>query len=226
MKNINRIIWGSILIIVGVLFALNALEITDIDIFFDGWWTLLIIIPCGVGIFTDRAKFGNFIGLLSGVFLLLCCQNILDFGMIWKLAFPVLIVALGAKMLFGTFFGSKNTEMIRELRNGEEPESHMAAFSGQTLNFSGEVFEGMQLTAVFGGIKLDLTNAIMEKNCLVDATAIFGGITIYVPKHVNVQIRSNSLFGGVSEKGHQNSKDNTVTLYVDASCMFGGVEIK
>lgn len=227
MKHASRVIWGSVLIVAGVLFALNALEITDINIFFDGWWTLFIIIPCAVGIFTERAKFGNVIGLLSGVFLLLVCQNVIDFGVIWKLLFPALIVALGIRMLFGAFWERKNAETIKELRdeNGA-PTSRTAIFSGQTVNCDGEIFEGIELNAVFGGIKLDLTGAVINKDCLIDADAIFGGITILLPSHVNIKVKSNPLFGGVSEKAHSNSKENTVTVYLDATCMFGGVEIK
>ena len=55
MKNISSVIWGIVLIVAGALFGLNALNITNIDIFFDGWWTLFIIVPCAVGLFTERA---------------------------------------------------------------------------------------------------------------------------------------------------------------------------
>ena len=70
-KKVSNIIWGLLFIVIGTIFALNALEITDIDIFFDGWWTLFIIIPCAVGLITERDKTGNLIGLAIGVFLLL-----------------------------------------------------------------------------------------------------------------------------------------------------------
>ena len=76
MKKISTVIWGIVLIAAGALFALNALNITNIDIFFDGWWTLFIIVPCAVGLFTEREKTGNIIGIAVGVFLLLCCQDI------------------------------------------------------------------------------------------------------------------------------------------------------
>ena len=59
MKRVTKILWGVVLIAAGVIFALNALDITDIDVFFDGWWTLFIIVPCTVGIFTEREKTGN-----------------------------------------------------------------------------------------------------------------------------------------------------------------------
>ena len=44
MKKISKVLWGIVLISVGVIFALNAFGITDIEIFFDGWWTLFIIV--------------------------------------------------------------------------------------------------------------------------------------------------------------------------------------
>jgi len=42
-RRIGRIVWGIALVIVGVIFALNVLGITEIKIFFDGWWALFII---------------------------------------------------------------------------------------------------------------------------------------------------------------------------------------
>ena len=46
MNNYSNVLWGFVLIIIGIVFGLNALDITDINIFFDGWWTLFIIVPC------------------------------------------------------------------------------------------------------------------------------------------------------------------------------------
>ena len=41
MKKFRNIIWGIVLILVGLVIGGNALGITNIDLFFDGWWTLL-----------------------------------------------------------------------------------------------------------------------------------------------------------------------------------------
>ena len=43
MKKIESILWGLVLIVVGVIIGLNTMGITNINIFFDGWWTLFII---------------------------------------------------------------------------------------------------------------------------------------------------------------------------------------
>lgn len=227
MRKITKILWGIVLIVVGAVIALNAFGITDIDIFFDGWWTLFIIVPCFVGLFNEREKTGNLIGIAIGVFLLLCCQNILSFSMLWKLAIPAIIVIIGLKLILGAIFGDKATKLLVESRqNGDNVKNGCAVFSAQDLRFDGEVFNGAELTAIFGGVKCDLRNAIIEKDCAINATAIFGGIDILVPDHVNVKINSNSIFGGVSDKKNHPMIHEAPTVYINATCMFGGVDIK
>ena len=46
-----------------------------------------------------------------------------------------------------------------------------------------------------------------------------------VPQDVKVKIKSTPIFGGVSNKSVSN-KDSKKTIYIDAFCMFGGVDIK
>ena len=88
MKKVSNVLWGFAFIIVGLILGLNALELTNINIFFDGWWTLFIIIPCFIGLFDDKEKTGNIIGLVIGVLLLLCCQDLFAFDLVWKLILP------------------------------------------------------------------------------------------------------------------------------------------
>lgn len=227
MKKVSKILWGAALISVGAVFALNAFGIADIRIFFDGWWTLFIIVPSFIGIFSERKKLGNIIGLMIGVFLLLCCQDVLGFDMLWKIAVPAIIVIIGLKLIFGAVFGDRAVKMLESSKkSGENVETGCATFSSRNMDFSGERFSGAELTAVFGEVKCDLRNAVIDKDCAVKATGIFGGIEIFAPDYVNVKVSSNSIFGGVSEKNHRPAVEGAVTLYIDATCMFGGVEIK
>ena len=100
MKNFGNVLWGIALIVLGLIIGGNALGITNINIFFDGWWTLFIISPCFIGLFKEREKTGNIIGLLIGVALLLCCLDILDFDLIWKLALPAILIIIGLSCIF------------------------------------------------------------------------------------------------------------------------------
>lgn len=225
MKRINSIIWGCVLLAISAILILNAFGMTDIEIFFDGWWTLFIIVPSFVGLFTGRDKSANIIGLLIGIFLLLACQNVLDFDILWKLVAPVIIAVIGIKMIFGGI--GKDKRFIKCIdENKDNMKMVFSAFSGQDINFDNEVFRGAELTAVFGGIKLDLRNAIFEGDTVVNACCIFGGADIILPDNVNIKVNSNSLFGGIDNKKHQNSKDNVNTVYLNGTCIFGGVDVK
>lgn len=224
---LNNILWGVVFVGLGVIFGLNALDITSINVFFDGWWTLFIIVPCFIDLFKEKSKTGNLIGLLIGISLLLACQGILSFSLVWKLAFPVVLVCIGISLIFKDVINANIKNKIKELnaKNNGLTE-YCATFGGQDLNFSGEKFDGCNLTAVFGGVKCDLRESKLSDDVIINAMAVFGGIDIIVPDDVVVKVKSFPLFGGVSNNRKSNIKDSKKVVYVNATCMFGGVEIK
>lgn len=216
-------IWGLVLIVLGLVFGLNAMEITNINIFFDGWWTLFIIVPCFIDLITEREKTGNIIGLLIGVALLLGCQDILDFEIIGKLIFPTILVIIGISFIFKDTIGKEIKKEIDKLNKERKNENeYCSTFSNQTINID-EEFKSCELTSIFGGLKLDLTDAKINEDIVINTTSIFGEITINVPSNVKVKVKSTSIFGGVTNKN--NEKDGNV-IYINSFCLFGGVEIK
>ena len=221
MKSSN-ILWGLVLILIGIIFGLNALDIADINIFFDGWWTLFIIVPCFIDLFKDKDKSGNIIGLIIGICLLLGCQNIIDFDLIWKLMLPFILIMIGLSFIFKDVFKNKNNKVI----NKKGMKEYCTTFGGQKVNYSKEKFEGCNLTAVFGGIECDLRDAIINGDVVINSSAIFGGITIFVPEGVKVVINSTPIFGGISNDIKNKNIDAKNTLYINATSIFGGVEVK
>lgn len=225
MKNISRIMWGILLVVLGVFMGLNASGITDINLFFEGWWTLFIIIPSIMGLFNYKENFvGNLIGLAIGVILLLSVRGIIEFDIFIRLLIPGIFVIIGLSLVFNEFFRASISKIVREkVTNDSEVVS--ATFAEQKIRKDEEEFKSANLDAVFGSIVLDLTNAKILKDASIKSSAIFGGITIIVPENTNVKVKSTPIFGGVSNKVAY-SKNNKDTIYIDAFCMFGGVEIK
>ena len=78
-KTLKGILWGLVIILVGVAIALKIIGI-PFSLFFDGWWTLFIIVPCAFGLITEKSKTGNLIGILIGVGLLLAARDIISFA--------------------------------------------------------------------------------------------------------------------------------------------------
>ena len=228
MKDLGNKILGLIFIVIGIIVMLNALDVTNIDIFFDGWWTLFIIIPSLVSLINQKDITGSLIGLFIGVVLLLSAQNILDFDIIWKLLLPAIMIIIGLSFLFKDLFNNKVSEEIKKINTKKAKDGgYTSTFSSQNVNLDGEDFSGSDINAVFGGVKLNLDKAVIKNDVVINCSAIFGGIELYVPDNMKVKVKSNSIFGGVEDKRKSVEVDKkSVTIYIKATCLFGGVEIK
>lgn len=227
MNKMTSWLWGVVLIVLGVILGVSALGIIEINLFFPGWWTLFIIVPCFISLFgKDDDKTGDLIGILIGVCLLLACQGVIRFDLLWKLIVPVALVVIGVSMIFKDALKGKVLKEVKKVQGKSGQKEYWATFSGQNLNFAGEKFTGCRLEAVFGGIKCDLREAKIEDKALVKAGATFGGVTIYVPEDVKVKVVSTSIFGGTSDKRKNINDEAEKTLYIDATSVFGGVEIR
>ena len=107
MKILKNVILGILFISLGVIFALNALDVTDIDVFFEGWWSLFVILPSVSRLISERDKTGSIIGLVIGVALLLSAQGIIDFSTILKLILPAVLIIIGVRIIFRYVFKIK-----------------------------------------------------------------------------------------------------------------------
>ena len=139
MKRAKAILWGIVFVLLGIIPGINALDLFPMNIFFDGWWTLLIIVPCFIGLFTDRDKTGSLIGVLFGTFLLLCSQKILSFSLVMTLLLPIIIVLIGLKMIFSSFKGGKSAKIMKDVvESGAKVHAVSAVFSTENIIYHGE----------------------------------------------------------------------------------------
>lgn len=226
---ISNFLWGMFFIILGIGFTGDIFNLWHFTIFFAGWWTMFLIIPCFISIVDNGPHTGNVIGLVIGILLFLSRQNILDASFIGKLIFPIILVVIGLSMMFSNTFrslkGSRHSrDTYRRMEEGNH--SYSATFSGQNINCDDEVFEGANLDAIFGSVCLRLDKSIINTDVVINCNATFGGIEIYLPSDVNVKLTSTPVFGGVSNRRRNFMLQNAPTVYINATCMFGGVEIK
>lgn len=226
----GNILWGIAFILVGIGFAGNAFGIWNFELFFDGWWTLFIIVPCGISLVQHGPKAGTVIGLIIGLMFLLSEQNIIRNVSVFQLIVPMIFVAIGVSFIFRNktpeFRETKEKFVNFNIPNSGGMQDFTAVFGARKVNYQNEVFSGASVNAVFGGVEIDLRNAVINENVRINASAIFGGIDIFVPSNVTVKVSSTPIFGGVSNKVPAPYGDAPCILYINAVCMFGGVEIK
>ena len=229
MKQIKPIIWGIAIISLGIIFGGNAIGIFNIDVFFDGWWTLFIIVPSVISLITEKEKISSLCFIGVGVVLLLAAQNVFSYEVAWKVILAVFLVMIGITIIVKSLIHSKNDEevakKVKDLGDGKTMDLQMAIFSGSDRVYKDEVFAGSNIVAIFGGVNLDLRNAKFEKDTVIKAFALFGGIDIAVPDDVKVKIKSGFIFGGFSDDRKIATEKGKHTIYIDAAGGFGGVSV-
>lgn len=224
MKKTSNIMWGLVFIIIGVILSLNVLDIFTFNIFFKGWWTLFIIIPSFIALFKRGHTLSNLFFLLLGVGLLLSCQGIIEFSILRKLFFPTILIFVGIHIIYcSAVTGEIKKEMA--LINKSDKELYNC-FSNSESNYDGEKFEGCNIDTIFGAFTLNLQNAKISSDVYIKETSVFGKTTIFMPENVNVKVTSVNIFGATEDNRPNISNDHKYTIYVNASNVFGGLEIK
>jgi len=229
MKNSNRVFWGIALVAVGIIYGLKALSIIDINIFADGWWTLFIIIPSLIGLVKGEDIASNIIVIIIGCSILFLAQGFISFEKIRSLIIPTIFITGGFVLLFKSVSNEPTTKKMKEISKDGKALEYFSTFSGQKIVLDKEV-KNVELSAIFGGLTCDLRDAIIKDDVVVNTTAIFGGVEIFVPDDVEVEVVHTSIFGGMDNKTEKkkDKKDSKSkkTIYINSTNIFGGTEVK
>jgi Cell wall-active antibiotics response 4TMS YvqF len=138
----------------------------------------------------------------------------------WALIGPMMLVLAGGSVVWRAF-NRPSAEGV-----GDAYIRTFAVFSGSELRPS-VPFEGADLTALMGGVSLDLSNAPMARDtAVIDVFALMGGAVIIVPRDWDVTVRVTSLMGGCSDKRRPATMPATKHLIIQGMAVMGGVEIK
>ena len=99
-------------------------------------------------------------------------------------------------------------------------------FSGSSLAGHWTAPAQLHLIAVFGGVEVDLTNAVWTSDeIVIDAYAVFGGIDLKVPDGVEVVDRTFAVFGGTSVK-RTSPQPTGRRVVIKGLAAFGGIDVK
>lgn len=227
MKQARPIIWGIAIVALGVIFGGNAIGLFNFDVFFDGWWTLFIIVPSAVSLITEKERLQSLAFLGAGIIMLLAAQKVFDWDVAWKAILALFLILIGLSIIFRSIFHSKNDkEVEKKVKDADDKtmDAQTAVFSGSERVYNDEVFSGSNMVAIFGGAELDLRKAKFTKDTVIKAFALFGGVEIKVPEDVNIKSKSGFIFGGISDDRKGESKGK-YTIYLDAAGGFGGITI-
>ena len=159
-----------------------------------------------------------------GVLLLLVTNDVLDTSA-WNVIWPAALIAF------------RRTVLVRNSRRGDHlvlGEGHdqdlvptTAFLSGSELATQSNAFRGAVLTAIMGGVELDMRHATLAADgAEVDATAIMGGVDLIPPATGGSPSEGRRSSEASGSRGEILASRRRPRLRVDALAILGGVEIK
>lgn len=231
-KNLGTLLFGFALIAVAVLLVGNASGWWDFSLFFDGWWALFLIVPGVIALLNDGINSGNVLLIGIGTLLLLREQQILVLSWVWIVA--LVLVVVGLSIIFNALgLRKKPHDAPPKNYNGtgasfdmqDHPE-YEVLFSSLNVANNSQDLQGAKISVVFGGAEIDLRPASISHDITIRCESVFGGVELYLPSNVRVQVTGTPVFG-VHDCTHISCADPAAPLVtLQCSAVFGGIEIK
>jgi hypothetical protein len=219
----GRILLGLVVLTLGVLFLLDGADVLDAGRVIDDWWPAAIVALGALQLLErPRPTLSAALLIVAGGVLLLFTTGTVDESA-WDVVWPLALVAGGVSIL------ARRRGPRTAGAADEDAVVATGIFGGPSVASASPAFRRASLTAIFGGVTLDLRYARpAPEGATVTATAAFGGVDILVPRGWRITSRSTPIFGGVDDKTDQTDElaADAPTLHVDALAIFGGVDIK
>jgi hypothetical protein len=112
---------------------------------------------------------------------------------------------------------------------GQSPETDkmIAIFGGVNRTGKWRVRKHTQALALFGGMDLDLREAIFEDPVVeISGFWCFGGLDIRVPEGIEVRDQTSGIFGGTDVSNIGDPAPGAPTLVIKGVSLFGGVSVR
>jgi predicted membrane protein len=246
----GRLIFGTIVLLLGILFLLQNLGIFYVDRLWQFWPVALIAVGIARVIdarYWERKVWGG-ITALAGIVLLANSLGYLPWH-VWSLFWPAWLIFLGIFILVRGFGKQRwaapsassstassvtddvsSSSSTSSSANSDDKLHAIAILGGINRRVQSQNFLGGEAIAVFGGIELDLRGASTTLDELeIEANAVFGGIDMIVPDTWDVTVRGAGILGGYEDKTHRVPNPQGLKrphLTITGGAVFGGVSVK
>ena len=223
----RRVLLGSIFLLVGVLALLDNLQLFDIHLALQFWPTVLVAFGV-LKINQTRTASGYLVGggmVLAGVLITLQSRGYLTLH--WRDWWPAVLILVGLVVIFKDRLNQRLGSGADDVAlDGQGRMDVVAVMSGNNLKLDGQEFRGAEITAVMGGVDLDLRRATMTADeARIHLFAVWGGITVKVPNDWSVVVEGViPILGGIDDKTVPPATPQK-RLFIDGYVLMGGAEI-
>lgn len=215
---------GIVILVIGVIWLLRRMGVY-LPYWIFSWETLLIAIGLIIGIDNKFRNPASYILIAVGSVFLINDIFQIEFN-IFQYFWPLLVIGVGLTIIFQSRFRKSRLLLGSNSDNGEQLDI-TSVFNGVKRNVSSKSFNGGDVITIFGGAEINLMQSDFEGQIQIDATVVFGGLKLIVPKNWEVRTEATSIFGGIDDKRQSavNVLPDDKVLIISGTVLFGGLDI-
>jgi predicted membrane protein len=252
----GRLIGGLMVVMLGVLFLLDNLGFIYVRDFWQFWPMLLVVFGL-VHLTNSPSPSGRILGgIWAGAGIIFLAHNLGYIpGNPWAFVWPLILILYGILMLARGLERSNNPQRgdsenppRRDFGNpferfasrgfagfpvgGDTADTihQFAILSGSRRRIISQDFQGGEILAIFGGVRLDLRQANSTRDEIyLDVNALFGGVDIRVPESWSVSMRGTPIVGGFEDSTRSSppgTPPKKPNLIITGMAAFGGITVK
>src|SRR5688500_4602492 len=204
-----QIILGLLIVAFGVILTLDNLDYIEAGDILRYWPLLLVAFGLAriVGTNCTSGRLSGGVMVIIGLWL--TADELVMFPLDFQRWWPMILVAIGGLILFRAFRGGEQHGPEAQLTT-DATVSEVAIWSGKVRRITSPMFRRADLTAIMGGVEVDLRGASTGgQEAVIDVFAWWGGIEITVPPDWAVSNQVVVFMGGVddSSSGTQDARN-------------------
>ena len=237
----NQALTGFFLLLIGTAALLKATMPEFPDWLFS-WPMILIVIGVYSGIKSGFRNTTWFLLMLVGT-VFLAGQINPDLHL-RRFAWPIVFIAIGLFFIYNSsrsaarWSGEKKNRDNSDIEDAsvvdqttdskEDFVDATSIFGGTKKNILSKNFKGGNIVNIFGGTEINLGQAEIQGQAVIDTTTIFGGFKLIIPSHWAVKSEAAVVFGGIEDKRTLPVTTNNPEkiLLLKGTVIFGGIDIK
>lgn len=230
----DGIFWGAVFVLVGVAFLLDQLGMFPVQQAAQ-FWPVLLILAGAFNLRPGKSVTFGVILILVGTILL---TNHLGYTSIrFRHIWPAALIVAGLWMILNSsrlkFGVHKLSDVTQAEARDTSSKVHVeTVFGSNERRVRSKDFQGGKVAAIFGEVKLDLSQAeIAGDQAVLIADAVFGRVEIRVPDAWEVVSGGRGAFGNFEDVTRPNETGNAAAdtrkkLIVKGGAVFGEVQIR
>ncbi len=236
----GRIVGGIALIAIGVLFWFEKAGVFDFPHWVFSWQTLLILIGVVSGI-KHNFKNSAWIILIAIGSIFLISDYIPGLHLRFY-TIPMVLILIGLVFIFKPknkyHYYQRYKYRRGKWNNGHESGAFNTTdeylsinnvFGGVKKNVITKNFKGGEINNTFGGCEVNLMQADIENEAVIDLNSTFGGVRLIIPPHWQIKSDVTTVMGGLEDKrpmANPNLINEQKILILKGNVFFGGIDIK